>query len=154
MYNNNRPAQITDKQGLLRLTTILFFALLAGQVIFALMVLFAINKGQMPFSIPPVTDPFLFVVPGMAVMSVIAGIFLFNNMLKKAKEKEDQSGKFQLYVSATIIRFALIEGVSLMGIVSGMINHNLFYLCISGLLIVYMIALRPTGYRIDNDLDL
>jgi len=154
MYNNNATSTITDKQGLLRLSTILFSALVLGQIMFGAIVLFALNNGKMQFNIPKSDDPFVFVVPVMAIASIAAGIFLFNTLRQKAKEKEDLPAKLQAYLTAMIVRFALIEGVSLLGIVVGMINNNLFYLGISGLLIVYMISLRPTSYRIDNDLDL
>ncbi len=155
MYNNNSKASsITDKQGLLRIANILFLGLLAGQIIFGALVLLGLSKNKMQFSIPPVSDPFLIVVPVMAVMSVVAGRFIFNSNLKKINEIQDVPGKFQLYLSATIIRFALIEGVSLLGIVSVMLNNNLFYMAICGLLIIYMISLRPTSYRIDNDINL
>ena len=142
MYNNNsKTSSITDKQGLLRIANILFLGLLAGQIIFGALILLNLSKDKMQFSIPPVSNPFLIVVPVMAIMSVVAGRFIFNSNLKKINEMQDISGKFQLYLSATIIRFALIEGVSLLGIVSAMLNNNLFYMAISGLLIIYMISL-------------
>jgi hypothetical protein len=155
MYNNNyKSVIITDKPALLRMTTILFLALLAGQIIFGLLVLFVVNNGKMQFSIPPATDVFLIVVPVMAITSVAAGIFIFKLQLKKIAEKESLPDKIQLYLSATIIRFALIEGPSLLAIVCCMLTNNLFYIAISFLLIVYMISLRPTNYRIDNDINL
>src|ERR1700744_5632648 len=119
----------------------MFLFLLAGQINFGALILLNLSKDKMQFSIPPVRNPFLIVVPVMAIMSVVAGRFIFNSNLKKINEMQDISGKFQLYLSATIIRFALIEGVSLLGIVSAMLNNNLFYMAISGLLIIYMISL-------------
>lgn len=151
--NTNQKIAINDKPTLYRLVNTIFFALLAGQILFAAVVVFAVSKGKMAFTIPPSSDPLLFVVPIMAVVSVVAGIFIFNQLLAKLNEKEDLPSRLQLYLSASIVRFALIEGVSLLGIVSGMLNNNLFYICISGLLVVYMISLRPTNYRIENDIN-
>ena len=155
MYDNNyKSVIIADKPALLRMTNILFLALLAGQIIFGLLVLFVVNNGKMQFSIPPATDMFLIIVPVIALTSVAAGIFIFKLLLKKIAETEDMLAKLQLYLSATVIRLALIEGPSLLAIVCSMLTNNLFYIAISFLLIVYMISLRPTSYRIDNDINL
>lgn len=153
-YQNTRAVAATDKKNLLRTTTIIHSALIIGQVMFALAVVFAATKGRMSFSIPKTTDIFVLVVPVFAVACTIAGTFLYTSYIKKIKEKTLLTSKIQQYTSALIVRSALAEGPSLFAIVVSMLTLNFFYLIIAALLILYMLSFRPTADRIDNALDL
>lgn len=54
-----------------------------------------------------------------------------------------------------IVRFALCEGPALFGIVVTGITHNLFYLLMSAIIVLYMLLiLRPTKDRVETDLNL
>lgn len=58
------------------------------------------------------------------------------------------------YQTALIIRFSLLNGASLFGIVCYMQTGNLLFIIISGLLALYFLSLRPTKDKIENDLNL
>lgn len=154
MNYNNKTAIIQDKKTLLRTTTIIHGALIAGQVMFALVVIFAASRGRMTFSIPATNNVFVLIVPLMAVACTPAGTFLYQTLTKKIKEKELLAGKTQQYMSALIVRSALAEGPSLFAIVVSLLTLNFFYLIIAALLILYMLSFRPTADRIDTALDL
>lgn len=151
-YNNQ--SRITDKKTLLRTLTIIFFALIAGQVLFGLVVVFVANKGRMSFTIPAVSDVFVLIVPLMAVACIIVGTIVYTALIKRVKKLDTLSGKLQLYLSANLVRCALAQAPSLFGIVASLLTFNLFYLGISALMVMYMLSFRPTSERIDTALDL
>jgi hypothetical protein len=98
-------------------------------------------------------DPLLFVVPFMAISCFVLSIFMYKQQLNLATNKDSASNKLVAYQTAMIVRCALLEGPSLFGIVSYLITGNLFFLIISGLIILYFISIRPTKDAVANDLN-
>jgi len=80
--------------------------------------------------------------------------FMFKKQLDLAVAKSSLNEKLGGYQTALIIRFALLEGPSLFGIVSYLLSGNLLFLAISGLIILYFITIRPTRDKVETDLNL
>lgn len=146
---NNVP--VTTPAMLVRTINIIHMALLAGPAMFALVT----------FSISELTtvkfdqgDPFLFIVPLMAVAAFFVSNFLFKTLLKKAINAADLRGKLSNYQIAIIVRMALIESVMLFGIVTYNLTGNFLFLLITMVLIVYGVVIRPTIEGIADDLQL
>jgi hypothetical protein len=146
--NNNQSAAGTPKNAL-KTTSIIHLALLAGQVLF-MIVAYITNKNIKYFDYKDSrNDVFFYIAPLMAITCTVVGGFLFNQQLGKFHQQAAGSGKtlsekLQAYQSALIVRYALLEGPSLFGIVCFLITGNLFYLLISTCLIITMISLRPS----------
>ncbi|QEC74930.1 hypothetical protein [Mucilaginibacter ginsenosidivorax] len=148
--NYNQPAAATPKNAL-KTTSIIHLALIAGQVLFMIMA-FITNKNTIYFDYKNSrNDVYFYIVPLLAVMGTVAGGFLFNQQLGKFHQQSAGAGinrtlseKLKAYQSALIVRYALLEGPSLFGIVCFLITGNLFYLLISACLIITMISLRPS----------
>ncbi|MGZ3812336.1 MAG: hypothetical protein ACXVB0_16805 [Mucilaginibacter sp.] len=136
----------------LKTIIIIHFALLAGQLLFAV-VAFSLAV-KVYFGVKDWNDAFMYVGPALAIGGVLAGNFMFRQQLNALAGKNTLSEKISVYQSATIIRFALLEGPSLFSIVAFMLGGNLFFLVISGLLILYMLMLRPAKDRVESDLNL
>ena len=146
--NSNKPAAGTPKNAL-KTTSIIHLALIAGQVLF-MIVAYITNKNIKYFDYKDSrNDVFFYIAPLMAITCTVVGGFLFNQQLGKFHRQAADSGKtlsekLQAYQSALIVRYALLEGPSLFGIVCFLITGNLFYLLISACLIITMISLRPS----------
>lgn len=146
--------QITPQtpQSYLRTISIIHIALFMGQLLFGLVAL--IIMPQKGINITNTRDVFLFVVPIMAIGAFAASIFLFKKNVDLAINKNSLKEKLMQYQTALIIRFSLLNGASLFGIVCYMQTGNLLFIIISGLLALYFLSLRPTKDKIENDLNL
>jgi hypothetical protein len=151
MPGYNRNVNQTP-QGYLKTISIIHLALLAGQVMFGIVAFIQIGKIQI--DIKNNNDPFLFLVPLLAVGGFIASNLMFKQQLNSSIKKDSLNGKLMGYQTALIIRCALLEGPSLFGIVTYLITGNCLFLIISGLLMLYFISIRPTRVKIENDLNL
>jgi hypothetical protein len=145
---NNRPSP----QSFLKSISIIHLALLAGQVMFAI-VAYA-QSVRVFFGIHYMDDAFMYIVPLAAIGGSIAGYSIFKKQLTALHGKKLVGEKIIGYQTALIIRYAFIEGPCLLAIVAYLLNNNLFYLVVAGLLILHFIFLRPTMEKVENDLDL
>ncbi|SDP79584.1 hypothetical protein SAMN05428975_2810 [Mucilaginibacter sp. OK268] len=128
-------------------------ALLAGQVLFA-GVAYATGTKAIYFNARDTKDVFFFVAPLLAFGGIIAGFFLFKQLIGRLTEKADLQSKVTGYQAAFITRAALLEGPSLFNIVAFMLSGNLFYLFISVVLMLILLRSRPSANRIAEDLQL
>jgi len=126
--------------------------LLAGQALFA--VVTYTQFGASKFDIKNTADPLLYVVPLFAITSFIASVILFKLLVSKAAGKETLTEKVMAYQTALLVRFAILESASLFGLVVFFSTHNLFFLLVSIILMVYFLTLRPTKDKMDYDLNL
>jgi hypothetical protein len=90
----------------------------------------------------------------VALSSFIASNFIFKQLLNNIAQKNTLREKLMAYQSALIVRYALLEGASLFGIVCYLLTGNLLFLLISGGLVLYFVTIRPTKSSIQNDLNL
>jgi hypothetical protein len=146
------PNQQQTPQSYLRTITIIHLALVAGQILFAVVVLnITREKG---IDLHSTNDPFFFAALILAVAAMVGSVFIFQKLVADAVTKFTLKEKLMTYQSALIVRFALLQGASMFAIVVNMLTGNLFYLIISCVLILSLIIIRPTKNKIENDLNL
>ena len=136
----------------LKVNSIIHLALFMGQLVFGVLVMLEVP--QKGIDITNTNNPFLFVVPVVAIGSLILSTILFKKNLGMAINNPTLKGKLMGYQTALITRFAPMEGASLFGIVSYMQTGNLLFILITGLIMLYFLSLRPTKDKITNDLNL
>ena len=85
----------------LKLLTVIYSALFAGQLLFAVLVFMLKNSTIIDFK--NTHDPFLFVVPFMALGAIIGGNFLFKKTLTEATGKETLKQKLMVYLNKVLI---------------------------------------------------
>jgi len=132
VMNYKQPAAGTPKNAL-KTTSIIHLALIAGQVLFMIMAFIA-NKNIIYVDYKNSrNDVYFYIMPLLAVMGTVVGSFLFNQQLGKFHQQTAGSGvnktlseKLKVYQSALIVRYALLEGPSLFGIVCFLITGNSF----------------------------
>ena len=149
MYNRN---QAVNPQSFVKTTVIIHLALFIGQVLFAAVCLF-ISVNPM-LNLKPVNDPFFYISPALVIFGIFMGSFLFKQLQGKIAEKPSLKEKLAAYQTALITRYAFSEGASMFGIVCMLLTNNVFYLIVTGVNILYFITIRPTKFKIQDDLDL
>ncbi|MFD2161490.1 hypothetical protein ACFSJU_03745 [Paradesertivirga mongoliensis] len=149
--NQSRQLSQTPAKFLMTMS-IIFFAMLAAQILFALVVSYLNSNRDMEAQASD--RPFLYVVPIMAVVCFILSKVMFDQILKQAKLKEALNEKAMVYQAAFLTRLALLEGASLFGIVTYFLTGNIFLLSVSALVILYFLTLRPTKERVSSNLAL
>lgn len=130
----------------------LHFALLIGQILLAIVFIVLIGKTEIILNIEG--DPFFVLVPSTALFALFISGFMFKKLLSQANAKITLAEKLALYRPALLVRFAILEGASLFGLVSYFLNGNLFYIIIAAFVMVYFLTLRPTKEKLENDLQL
>jgi len=127
-------------------------ALIAGQVLFIIICLI-INKNQ-PFYYkwPGRRDPFFQLALVLTAGGAIGGLLLFGRKTISISLMGSLDEKLAAYQRALIRRFSLLEGPSLVTLVLALSTHNSIYLQLSAVLIIYLITLRPSQKRFENDI--
>lgn len=85
----------------------------------------------------------MYVAIAMAVSLPFAGSFLFNKRVGGINMAQPLSRRLTQYITASIIRFALIEGAGLFNIVVALLSGNMIPKLVSVMLILFLIVLRP-----------
>ena len=142
----------TSKQ-YFRTLNVIHYALLAGQLLFAGVVLY-LTYGKTQPVVGTQNRVFIYMVPLIALLAVLISQLIYRQKLKKLKSYPDLIPKMTEYQSIFIIRLALVEGASLFAIVVYLLTVEAIFISIGVLLMVYFVLLRPTRIKIAMDLEL
>lgn len=99
-------------------------------------------------------DIFIYVFPILALAGIFASKFMFNLLVKNVKNQERLRAKLAGYQTASVIKFALLEGPAILNIAWFGFSGNLLYLTIGGVLILFLFMQRPKAEKIENELEL
>lgn len=136
--------------------SILFFALLMGQLIFAVLGYYINVSGTM--IIPDLAENGKVIAIGVAAIALVLvtlSTTLYKKKIAAIKEgAQTVSEKLNAYRAANIIRWAMLEAPVLLSIVAFMLtgNKNLLIL-IAGILILF-ITTRPSAARVASELSI
>lgn len=135
----------------LKTMRIIFFALLAGQIIFMAVAFFTVNNN------PPQSqsdDLFNIIVPVAIGLGLFMSGMLFKQLLGKIKNDASFEKKLEAYRSAMIIRYALLEGPSIFSTVAYLLSGNIIFLAFSGVMILAFLMNMPSRNKAAQDLNL
>lgn len=135
--------QKQNVQAFIKTYQIIFFALLAGPIMFGLVAFYLQNTGNMP-SEPTLEASLLYAVPALAMAGAAGSIFIFKRILAGAKKKPTFGTKIRAYGSANIVRMALLEGPTMFGIVAYLLTGNLLFIGIAVALLAFCATLKPS----------
>lgn len=130
---------------------LIFFGLLSGQVLFLGVAIYLNQSFSIIFNEDNVM---IYILPCMAIASIFIGNFIFNQSITNTKSKNTFQEKINGYLSASIIKFALVEGVSLLSIVNYLISGNFIFIIIAIFLIFYFFTLQPSKEKVITTLKL
>ena len=132
---------------------ILFFAMIAGLVLFAI-VAYYLNMTEQGAKDPSLNGMFYFIVPSTLVLGIIGGQYLSNAKFQAAKEAPNLSAKLEGFRTGMILRYATIEGPGMLAIVAYLLTNNFLYLVIGLAGILFFLRHQPTKDRAIEVLDL
>lgn len=147
---NNQPIALTPKS-FIKTITVIHLALIMGLLLFSGVSYTLVETNFLSFDFE--NDIFSLIVPAFAIGGAFASNFIANKKISELSAIESLKDKLIGYQTASIIRFALLEGPALLGIVIYLQTGNLFYLLIAGTVIAYFVTVRPTKDKIEMDLN-
>ncbi len=133
----------------LKTLTIIHYALVAGPLLIG--VIFYLNTELNTND--TVDDIFIYIFPLIALVGVFSGNFIFKKLLSNIKKSESLQHKLTGYQTASLVKFALLEGPAFLNIVWFSLTGNLLYLTIGMVLVLFLFMQRPTKIKVENDLE-
>lgn len=132
---------------------ILHLSMMGAVVIFGLVTHFVLIPVP---DFKPNENGALFVNISAAYLAIAVAVsyWLFGLRVQAAKQQTSLSDKLNTYRSATIIRFALIEGAVLLVVVFYLLTANVVLLGIAGIGLVVLALYHPNPAKLKMDLDL
>ena len=95
----------------------------------------------------PVIDSSSIVYVFIPILAFVLSTFLFKSQLKQIDPKLKTEDKLPVYQTASIMRWAVLEGAAFL-----ILFLKPDFILFGILIIIYLIFLRPTAERINNDL--
>jgi hypothetical protein len=138
----------------LKAIRILYFAMLAGQVIFAAIVTTLVETGVLSNGIDSVSFIMQVVIIVIAACAIPASFILFRKRLADINPEEDLAKKIEKYRAALILRMALCEFPAMFAIIAYFITTNRSFLWITILLIGNFLLIYPSRDKIIQQLQL
>jgi beta-lactamase regulating signal transducer with metallopeptidase domain len=138
----------------IRAMKIIHIAMLAGQLIFGVTVLYLVYTGMLENAAPDADNIFKYLIPAIALGAYLISNILFKKLIQVARANADLGEKLAGYRGALITSYAFLEGCSLLAIIATMLTSNMLYLGIAGVLMLYFLTIGPKRERIVRDLEL
>jgi len=133
----------------------LFFFLMIGLVVFAGIALYVnLSFGAMAKWDDELTKLFLTIYVVIAAASVFAGFSISKLKLRSIVAESSIEEKLSAYRAALILRWAMIEGPCLFGLVIFVLSGANMAMAISLVLMCLLALNRPTKWRLIGDLQL
>lgn len=129
-----------------KILNILFFALVAGQVLFAAVAIMQRYFSDQPIAaaLPGDTRFVMLLLPLITLIALAASWLLFTTKLKSVKDKTELSDRLKAYRSAQITRYAVMEAPSLLAIVAFLLTGTYLFLACAIFIILSFLYIRPT----------
>jgi hypothetical protein len=141
----------------IRAMRILCIALMAGALVFALMVIVLnqVSGPAMPEDGKEYNEIFLYVAIGIAVILLLQAIRLYSKKIAVIKDSTvSLREKLNQYRAALILYMALCEMPALFSIIVFFMTGNYIVLAVTGVMLVAMLLRMPQKKKIANELAL
>ena len=125
----------------------IFGALLMGMVSFGVVAIVMVGR-EAVFSFEA-HQAFQLVAALLLVFSVPMSLFLFRVLMKNAQRLSDASLAERAYMTACIVRWALLEGPALFCCVAVLLTRNLVFLAPLVVLLLFFLAAYPSRARFE-----
>jgi len=132
---------------------VIYYALIAGQVIFGIVAHCLNQYGSFNSDVQIVGNIF-YIVPLFVFGGSYVSNMVFRKMMSATKSIGILTEKMNAYRSALIVRYSLLEGPSFFSIIAYYLTGHLLFLALSGLIIVFFLTIIPTTERAATDLEL
>jgi hypothetical protein len=134
---------------------IIFFALLSGLLLFAVFVAYIQSFIPVNAELTDYKEVILATVIIFCFGEIMLGRFIFRRKLESVINKETKlKTKLETYRMAMIVNYALIESAAIFAMIFYLLTAYAPLFVIAGLLILYLILIRPGKESLINDLKL
>lgn len=99
-------------------------------------------------------DLFIYLIPILAMLGYFGSKIIFKNRLAAIETSDTLSSKLSHYQSASIVKYAFIEGPAILAFFVFMDNGYTLYFSIAVCLVLYLAIQRPTKDKLIQDLHL
>jgi hypothetical protein len=148
MYNRNNINP--DPRSAVKMLTIIHAGLITGIILFTLATFSITLQRGFSFS----ADPLIIIDIILPVLGIFVGNFLYKTLIAKISAESSLSQKIAAHQTASIVRFALLEGPALFSVVVYMLSGNMLFLVILAVILAYFISVRPTRNKMIEDMKL
>ena len=145
---------IQTSGGFIRSFRFTFWSLFSGQIIFALFALIINVHEPVNFGEFHPNDIFSYLVPMVVLGGLIAGYFITLAQIKKSVFETNFKRKLEAYRSASIIRYAFIEGPNLFCIVAYYLTSNMIFMYLVVAVLIYYLSSYPSLDKITKEMEL
>ena len=149
MYNS---FQIKSPKKFLKTLSTLHMAFCAAVLVFSIVILIVIEDYSIFDRLN--INSIYYIFPFVAVTVVYASQFIYRSIINNLKPKSDLNKKLAIYQTANVIRYAMIEGPSILCIVACLITNQLVFIIIAWCILAYLYTLKPTKEKLIKDLSL
>ncbi len=122
---------------------IIYYALVAGQVLIALVVSYLLIGSEITFDWD-MSNPFHLIAPIFILSCISMSSFLFTKKMEEAKSITGLFPKLEHYRSAIILRSAIMEGANLVCIMIFFLEQNYFFLLLFSIGLGVFLLVRPS----------
>lgn len=140
--------------GFLKRISIIYAALLGGQLLFLAVAYFLGQNVEKSDELKSLSDTLQMVAPAIAIGGILASSVLYRSLISKIDKNSDLGSKTASYLSASIVRYALLEGPSLFASVCFLLTGEIIFIGLSGIVILAFVFHRPTRDKISIELGL
>jgi hypothetical protein len=140
--------------GYLRSVKIVLYSLVAGLVLFALIVFFLNSIDALGNNTTDLKNTFLLLIPVFVVGGLIASRVAFRKRLETIDRSSGLSTKLSDYRSALIVQFALLEGPAMLATIASLVTGEMLFLLFTVFIIGYFLTAIPGKEKIIRDLNL
>ncbi len=131
----------------LRVLPFIFGALLVGMLSFGVVAIVMAGR-EAVFSLEQ-DQPFQIVTALLLAGSVPVSLLMYQTLMKKAQGLSDADRAERAYLTACIVRWALLEGPALFCSVAVLLTRNLVFLVPLAVLLLFFLAAYPSRVRFE-----
>ncbi len=139
---------------ILKSSLIIFYALLAGQIIFLIISLYVVSLDVIETN-SDLSLVLIFSVLLLLSPLLIAGPIIYRRFILSQSDKcKTLEQKLVLYRQGMIIKLAMVEGASIFSIVCFLITGNFLFVVIALILIILFAFHKPSSEKFASDFNL
>ena len=158
IINNGRMKFMENNQqttgSYFKMLSFIHLFLVLSIVIFGFVVTFIITDFQHPDNDSGLAKLFVYLVPGVVIVGIVASNMISTFKLNALKDSSDLNLKLKGYSEILIIRYMLLEFPSLFALVVVFMTSNIIYLMYAGLLVILLVIKKPTRKSAVADMQL
>lgn len=137
-----------------RANQIIWLALLAGQILMAMVFVFLISQTEGGLNFGKIGDPvsmFLMIAIVLSVSCTALSFFMYNKRKEEIPSLKNLDEKIMHFRSTFILRASLLNGATMVCLIFMFMEENLLYLILALILMSILTRVRPTVDQFKND---